>query len=547
MFARIKTRLNKDGTVREYLQIVENRRVDGKTQQRVLCTLGRLDELREGQLDRLIDSLVKFSEKRVVLDRAQELFAHWSREWGSALIFRRLWEKTGLGRILEDIAGQTRIAFDVVEAVYAMVLNRLLDPQSKVGVAEWAAKDVYEPRFETLELHHFYRALDFLAERKEAVEEQLFVHGRDLFNQKVDIVFFDTTSVYLEGQPRGELLQYGYSKNHRPDRPQIIVGLLMLQDGTPIAHEVLPGNTADVVAFLEAIRRLKYRFQINRVIIVADRGTVSEKTLAVLDEAGFNYILGMRLRRVKEIADVILRHPGRYQVVAENLHVKNVRHEGKRYVICYNPEEAKRDATLREEVLKSLERKLKAAGLKGLVGNSAYRKYLKLNDNQAEIDVAKVQEEARYDGKYVLRTTTDLPAGEVAQAYKQLWRVERAFRELKHRLEVRPMYHWTDKRIRGHVMVCFLAFYLETRLHQALREVAPQACYAKVLRDLMRVKAVRLTVNGHTFIARTELQGDAHLAFKAVKMRVPPQVLHLDATPKEGCGGTLPSQGAECP
>ncbi|MBO8129877.1 MAG: IS1634 family transposase [Peptococcaceae bacterium] len=534
MFTRVKKRVNKDGTVREYLQIVENRRVDGKIRQRVLCTLGRLDELRQGQLDRLIDSLVKFSEKRAVLDQAQELFAHWSREYGPALIFRRLWETTGLALILEQAVAHTRIAFDVCEAVYAMVLNRLMDPASKVGVAEWAAKEVYEPRFSTLELHHYYRALDFLAGCKETIEEQLFLYGRDLFNQQVDIVFFDTTSVYLEGQPRGELLQYGYSKDHRPDRPQVLVGLLMLQDGTPIAHEVLPGNTADVAAFLTAIQRLKHRFSINRVIIVADRGTVSKKTLAALDKAGYSYILGMRMRRVKEIAEIILRRAGRYQEVAANLQVKNVNYEGKRYVICYNPEEAKRDALAREEVLQSLQTKLQAGGVKSLVGNSAYRKYLTVNADQAEIDAAKVEEEARYDGKYVLQTTTDLPAAEVAKAYKQLWRVERAFRELKQKLDVRPMYHWTDKRIRGHVMVCFLAFYLETRLYQALREVAPAACYTKVLRDLARVKAVQLTVNGRTFVARTQLEGDAHLAFKAVKMRVPSQVLHQDTHPKEG-------------
>lgn len=278
----------------------------------------------------------------------------------------------------------------MVEAVYAMVLNRLIDPQSKVGVAEWAAREVYEPRFENLELHHYYRALDFLADYKERIEEALFLAGRDLFNQKVDVVFFDTTSVYLEGEARGELVRYGYSRDHRPDRPQITIGLLMLQDGTPIAHEVLPGNTADVLAFAQAIESLKHRFALGRVIVVADRGTVSEKTLKALKAAGFDYILSMRLRRVKELAETILRRAGRYQVVSENLHVKNVVYEGKRYIICCNPEEAKREALAREEAIKSLTARLKAGGVKILIGNSAYRKYLKLNDNQVEIDIAKV-------------------------------------------------------------------------------------------------------------------------------------------------------------
>jgi hypothetical protein len=171
MFARVKTLKNKDGSVRQYIQIVENRREGGKTKQKVLCTLGRLEELQNGQLDRLIDSLAKFTEKRVILNGAQELFAAWSREYGPVLVFRRLWEKTGLAFILDSLVSHTKIEFSVTEAIFAMVLNRLMDPQSKIQVAEWAREEVYEPRFESLQLHHYYRALDFLAERKAAQEK----------------------------------------------------------------------------------------------------------------------------------------------------------------------------------------------------------------------------------------------------------------------------------------------------------------------------------------------------------------------------------------
>jgi len=532
MFARIKTRKNKGGTVREYLQIVENHRVDGQSRQTVICTLGRLDQLREGQLDRLIDSLVRYSERKAILDGAQGLFADWSKEYGPPLIFRRLWEKVGLGSILANLVSQTKIEFNVAEAVFAMVLNRLMDPQSKIQVAEWAKEDVYEPRFESLQPHHYYRALDFLADHKSTIEEQLFLAGADLFNQELDIVFFDTTSTYFEGRGDGDLAQYGFSKDHRPDRKQVMIGLLMRRDGIPIAHEVLPGHTSDIKAFLQTIQDCRHRFNIRRIVMVADRGMISKSTLRALEEAGYEYIIGSRMRRVKEVAEEVLRRGGRYQKVSHNLEVKNViitddeTLDDRRYVVCLNPEEAERDAKVREDVLDRLKAKLKE-GAKGLVGHSGYRKYLNFDKDTVTINEAKIQEEARYDGKYVLRTNTELPTAEVAQAYKQLWMVERAFRELKGQLKLRPMYHWTDDRIRGHVMICFLAFYLECRLRQRLQELNPALSYSKVLRDLGRIKAVRLTVNDKEFIARTDLKGDSYQAFKAVGVKVPSQVAEL--------------------
>jgi len=346
-------------------------------------------------------------------------------------------------------------------------------------------------------------------------------------------VFFDTTSTYFEGRGEGGLAQYGFSKDHRPDRKQVLIGLLMLQDGTPIAHEVLPGNTNDIKAFLKTIQDCRHRFNIRRVILVADRGMVSKSTIQALEEAGYEYIVGARMRRAKEVAEDVLRRGGRYQKVSANLEVKNVvalddyTLEEHRYVVCYNPEEAAREAKVREDVLTKLKAKLKEGGTKSLIGNSAYRKYLSLDKDNVTIDEARIREEARYDGKYVLRTNTELPAPEAAQAYKQLWMVERAFRELKGQLKLRPMYHWTDERIRGHVMICFLAFYLECRLRQLLQAARPDLSYSRVRRDLDRLKAVRLTVNGKEFIARTELKGDAYWAFKAVGLRVPSQVVEL--------------------
>lgn len=360
MFVRTKTRINKDGSKVEYLQIVENTRVNGKVRQRVICTLGRLDQLQEeGQLERLVEGIVRFTKEQALMLQAEDtLCVEWSKELGLDLVFRRIWEQCGLKEIIEAKVSKTKIEYNVAEAVFAMVLNRLSDPMSKLGVAEWAANDVYDPRFEELKLWHYYRALDFLSEHKDEMEQELFFRGRNLFNQSVDLVFFDTTSVYFEGPTAaGELCCYGYSKDKRPDRVQVIIGLLIDQDGIPIGHEVLPGNTADVEAFLSMLRSCKERFNLRRVVIVGDRGVVSEKTIRAVEEAGYEYIFGVRMRRSKEVKEEVIARAGRYQEVEENLKVKNVVVEGKRYVICYNPEEARREAEARQEIIEGLKRR----------------------------------------------------------------------------------------------------------------------------------------------------------------------------------------------
>ncbi|HHV77723.1 MAG TPA: IS1634 family transposase [Syntrophothermus lipocalidus] len=346
-------------------------------------------------------------------------------------------------------------------------------------------------------------------------------------HQSVDLVFFDTTSVYFEGPTGAQgLCCYGYSKDRRPDRVQVIIGLLIDQDGIPIGHEVLPGNTADVESFLSMLRSCKERFNLRRVVIVGDRGLVSEKTIRAVEEAGYEYIFGVKMRRSREVRDEVLSRAGRYQEVEENLKVKNVVVDDKRCVICYNPQEAKRDAEAREEIIEGLKKKIAAQGIKGLVGNRGYARYLKVNRDAVEINEEAIAQEARYDGKYILKTNTDLTAAEVALAYKQLWLVERAFRELKSNLEIRPMYHWTESRIRGHIMVCFLAFYLEMVLRKRLKEVACDASYTQVIKDLSRVRAKKIVNGKRVAIVRSELCGDAHLAFKAAKMQVPSRVLY---------------------
>ena len=360
------------------------------------------------------------------------------------LIFGRLWEQLGLAKHVAKLRAGSRVDFPVREAVFAMVLHRLLDRGSKRATHQWL-KAVYRPESELLELHHLYGALDHLPQGKEAIEEALFACNRDLFSLNVDLMLFDTTNIYFEGQGVEGLAEYGYSKDHRPDRLQVVLGLLMSRDGMPVDHHVFLGNTADIAAFRHAIADLRRRFSIRRVVIIADRGVVSERLLAELEEDGMEYIVGMPLRRWKE--------------VKENLQVKEVEVGGHRYIICHNPKEEERDRKERESSVAMLEEQLSRGGL---ARSKGWRRYLKVMEaGQAEIDRGRVGDEARYDGKYVLRAKTSLPAEEVAVDYKSLWQVEHAFRELKSGLEVRPVYLRTEAHVRGHIAVCFLALVLE--------------------------------------------------------------------------------------
>jgi len=493
MYTRTKTFTNKDGSTRTYLQIVEAVRENDKVRQKVLLNLGRLEELQKESLDRLIISLAKYSKKKWVQAEAEKFMVNNAKEWGIELIFRCLWNRFGLDHILSGCFSQAYTGELLKEAVYAMVLNRISDPLPKRGVSSWI-KEVYRPSFDQLELHHFYRALDFLAEHKQKIELDLFSNVRTIFDFEVDMVFWDTTSTYFEGTGPEELGAYGYSKDHCSDRIQIMIGLAMTRQGIPIAHEVFPGNTSDVDTFLQIINSLRNRFNLTRVIFVGDRGMVSKKILTELEKRKIEYIVGMRMRSVKDINDV-LKTGGRYKIIKDNLKVKEVWYDADRYIVCHNPVQAEYDKKAREGMIAKLQKKIKDGGIKSLIGNRGYRRFLSANKDTLVINQKAILEESRYDGKYVLRTNADLDTDVTALAYKDLWRVERAFRNMKSILDLRPVFHYKGSRVRGHIMVCFLALVLESALQRKIKEKGLELEYTYLLRDLAQLKAVELNID----------------------------------------------------
>jgi transposase len=526
MFVREKRVRNRDGSERRYLQLVENYRVEGRVRQRVVANLGRLDRLRgAGELDRLVVSLARYAERTKVVDLAEELGCEWAREWGVPLVCERLLSELGVEAELERALAGRRIRAPLAEAVLALVANRISEPASKLGCDRWLERAHHE-RFAAVELQHLYRACDLLAELKDELELALWDQRRTLLEQELELVFFDTTTTYFEGERLQGFARFGHSKDRRPDRLQLVVGILCTRQGIPIAHRVFPGNTSDVDALLAAIAELKQRFQVKRVVVVADRGTVGTRTLEALEQAGFDYIVGVRLRKLKAARQVLAR-AGRYREVAANLRVKQVVHEGVRYIVCHNPEAAAEDAQERAEIVAHLEEAL-GKGQAHLVGNRGYRRYLRVEPGALTLDRTKINEDARYDGKWVLRTSTELPAEEVALAYKSLWQAERLFRTVKGPLSWRPVYLWTEKRVRGHLVACFLALACEAELfHRLAAQEGERPSYPEVVSDLKALSAIDLSIGQQRYLVRTELRPHAHAAFRAAGLRPPPRVQPL--------------------
>ena len=476
MFVRSKS--NGDRT---YLQIVENRWEDGRSRQRVITTLGRLDRLQEsGQLDALLRSAVRFSLKAALLEdyEAGEFPGAKTRSIGPALVFGRLWRETGVQEILRGMLAKRKFDFDVERALFLTVLHRLFDPGSDRAAEQWR-EGYWIPGAEALQLHHFYRAMAWLGESlpaahqgaatpfaprctKDQVEEALFADRRDLFST-LDLVFFDTTSIYFEGEGGETIGRRGNSKDHRPDLKQMVVGAVLDDEGRPLCCELWPGNTTDVKTLLPIVERLRKRFHIGSICVVADRGMISKETVDELEASHLQYILGARMRSQKEVRTEVLSRGGRYHQVYPKrvrskdpspLQVKEVVVEDRRYVVCHNEDQAKKDAADREAIVAALRDQLKQ-GAASLVGNKGYRRFVKSHRNSFEIDEKKIESEARFDGKWVLRTNTKLSTEEVALKYKQLWMVEQIFRTVKSILTTRPIFH---KMRRDDPRPCLLQF-----------------------------------------------------------------------------------------
>jgi hypothetical protein len=560
MFFRVK----KSGP-RSYLQIVENRRDGRAVRQHVIATLGRIDDLAaRGGLATLLASGARFCEQVMLLsalDDPAQAARLTCKRIGGPLLFGRLWERLEIAEVLRERLAPRAFAFALERAVFVATLHRLFVSGSDRDCASWM-QDYAIPGSESLSLHHFYRAMAWLGEElpeerqghatpfsprtiKDEIEEALFARRRDLFTD-LSVVFMDTTSLSFEGEGGAALGAHGYSKDHRPDLKQMILAVVVDGEGRPICTEMMPGNTADVSVLVPVIDRLRHRFGITRACIVADRGMIAEATIAALEERGLEYVLGVRERtdgRVRKVLDdaqpftplLIERARGDTQ-----LFVKEVKVEGIRYIAARNQAEAEKDAADRAAIIAALDRQLKR-GDKALIGNSAYRRYLRATTKTAfEIDIGKVAEEARYDGLFVLRTNARITPLQAVLRYRELLTVEALFRAAKASFDTRPIFHSSDAAIRGHVFCSFLALLLQKELFESCSETAMTVEWANLLRDLDRLQEATVESGGKTWTVRTEATGAIPALMRFAGIPLPARV-RATSRPPEAAAPPPPS------
>jgi transposase len=539
-----------------YLYLVETVREDGRAKQRIVKNLGRKEALAaSGTLERLASSVARYAERAVVLSQIEagnpERLA--CKRIGAPLLFGRLWEETGCRAVIEDLLAGRAFEFPVERAVFATVLHRIMVSGSDRACEKWMA-DYDLPGVDGLALHHFYRAMAWLGEElpageqdsatpfaprtlKDLIEERLFARRRDLFSE-LSVVFMDTTSLSFTGAGGETLGERGYSKDHRPDLLQMIVGVVIDAAGRPVCSEMWPGNTADVSVLVPVIDRLRSRFAIGRVCVVADRGMISVPTIAALEERGLEYVLGARERTDSLVRTVVLADDRPFTPLCipraggaeTQLFIKEVKTEGQRYIVCRNEAEAEKDAADRQAIIAALDQQLKR-GDKALIGNSAYRRYLRTTSKKAfEIDPGKLADEARYDGLFVLRTNARVSPLQAVLRYRDLIQVEQLFRTAKALMRTRPIYHSSDAAIRGHVFCSFLALILRKDLDERCRKVGFRPEWGDVLRDLDRLQEVTISKDGREITLRTPATGVIGPLFKAARIALPPNVRDASAT-----------------
>ena len=562
MYLRETRQKRADGSLVTHLQLAESvwNPKKKRSEVRILYNCGRAEDPKTAErLRKLARSILKKCDPEEIVQHSAQwrLIDAWP--YGALYILEALWKRLGIADIISDQLRGRKLDFPVERALFAMVANRACAPCSKLYCYEqWLREDVRIEGTDTLALHHLYRAMDLLEAHRDRIEQALYFRLADLLNLDVELIFYDTTSLHFEidendqGHDEDDLVsgsiaagskvykaprKRGMAKNGRSDAPQIVIGLAVTRDGLPVRHWVFPGNTVDVTTVAQVKDDLK-GWKLSRFVFVGDAGMVSQDNLNRLSESGGKYILCMPMRRGDEVTTEVLQRPGRFQKVADNLRVKEVvvgeGERRRRYVVCHNPQEEQRQRAHRAQVLRELEAEL--ASLKEVKGEShskrvcqlrasrRYGRYLRLTKGGLlRIDAAKRRAARQLDGKFVVHSNDDtLTPADLALGYKQLQRVEEAWRTLKSSLRVRPVYHWAVHRIHAHVALSVLALLLERVIEQACDDT-----WRNIRADLDQIKLAQLLSPHGEVWQVTEPSPEASNHLKNLELKNPPAILHF--------------------
>ncbi len=567
MYLRTTPRRNTDGSVVRYLQLAHNTWDPAAKRSRVqvLYNFGREDANNRAALQRLVASVSRFldPDQALAATASEGLAFVESRPLGGAWTLDGLWRRLGIDQTMRRLLKGRRLDPTAERVLFALVANRALAPSSKLAAAGWVNDDVAIEGLERTSDDACYRAMDWLLEIHRELEREVFGQVATLLDLEVDLLFFDTTSTYFEldepDEPiardqRGHVLPkpsdpaagdgdgakpagfrtYGKSKDHRDDLPQVVVGMAVTRTGIPVRVWCWPGNTGDQ-ALVRQVKADLRDWTLTRVIWVADRGFASEENRRYLRKGDHHYVIGEKLRSGSAEAAAALSRQGRYQQVADNLRVKEVRiAEHERFVICHNPEQADRDAAVRERLLAQLAKAIagtdqlsatKRAELRGVISaKPGLNRFLRVTPGGLlRTDQRAVKAEQGLDGKYLLRTPDPhLSAEDVALGYKQLLQVERGWRDMKQVLDLRPVYHRKEQRIRAHVLLCWLALLLTRTI-----ETTCDGTWPTLRRELERVKLGTFAGPAGTFRQRTELTTTQRAILAKLQLAEPPRLWRL--------------------
>jgi hypothetical protein len=554
MYLRTTQRRNKDGSVVRYYALAENARdpESGQVRARVVHSFGRADQLDRAALERLVASIRRVlggdgEASAVEASLGDDMVVEEVFELGVVHAVRGLWDRLGIGDVIAARLGTKPAGEAYLTALLAMVLQRLDRPGSKLACFDRELERSWLPEARALKLGQFYRALDVLAEHGDAIEAELFWRGVDLFQLDVDLVFYDATTAWFEtddedvathewrGLTFAPLRKRGHSKEGRDNDAQVVVALAVTRDGVPVRSWVFPGNTPDV-ATVEQVKADLRDMRLGRTLFVGDAGLYGKRQLDALAKGAGRYVLATPIRRVAEIRDEVLSHPGRYADIAPGLRAKEVvlgrGERRRRYILCLNQEEAERERRHRDELLAQLEAELERLGADHpkaacrLVASKRFGPYLAQDaDGRPFIDRDKVRRAAHLDGKFVLMTNDDsLSAADIALGYKGMWIIESCFRRMKTTgLEVRPMFHWMPQRITAHVKLCVLALMIQRRA-----ELATDLTWRRLRALLEPIKAVRWRSGERAIVQTTRIGADARDVFKKLGMSTPKPILAAD-------------------
>jgi hypothetical protein len=548
MFFRVAT-IHQGARTYRYLQLCDAVRVNGRPRDRVLYSFGNLDRLAPATLAALSDTLARLAGREPAQPPTLSTERVW--EYGAVAMALHLWDVFGLTERLRRLwAGHLR-RFDPIPYLQLMVANRLVDPRSKLAVWAWAERVGVPAATEATELHCYYRALDALVAVKRPLEEELWLASRDLFNLELDLVFYDLTSTYFEGVGPGNAA-YGYSRDHRPDLRQVVLALACDQHGFPIAHEVLAGNRADATTVREIVDSLRQRFTIRRCVFVADSGMVSQANLAALDEAGYGYVVAVKRQHLPGMAELLAQPLEAYTPTGHGLRilVGDADAQGRRLVCCHSAVRAEEQRQIREArvgraqaALARLRKTVAAGHLKAqdkIIARAAQHlaaakasRYFSYTAAPGSFDFRPRQDLLDRlradDGKYfLLANAPQLGPSEIVDAYYTLQEVERAFRELKDFLKLRPVYHWAERRVRAHIFVCVLAYLLEKALATRLSQAGLELSARQALDQLSTLHLIENRLGEATVRTISRPSPMVQAILKAAGMPLPPTIVPTD-------------------